>query len=151
ERLGVPRVYFEGDGFDNDALHDLLHLLQTGCVDPELHKERWGVIVVSKSGDTLETAAAYRVFRREAAEYYGARSPRLRHLVVPVTGTSGRLRELCRADGYGEADVFTIPDNVGGRYSVFTAAGLLPAAVMGLDVRALLLGAAALTKRFLEE
>jgi glucose-6-phosphate isomerase len=150
-RLGVPRIYFEGHNLDNDALQELLDLLQTTCVDPELRDERWGVIVVSKSGGTLETAAAYRVFRREAAEYYGARSERLRQLIVPVTGTTGKLRELCKADGYTGDEILTIPESVGGRYSVFTPAGLLPAAVMGLDARALLLGAAAMTKRFLDE
>jgi len=150
-RLGVPRIYFEGNNLDNDALQELLDLLQTTCVDPELREERWGVAVISKSGATLETAVAYRVFRREAAEFYGAHSERLRQLIVPVTGLTGKLRELCKADGYGDADILTIPENVGGRYSVFTPAGLLPAAVMGLDVRALLLGAAAMTRRFLEE
>lgn len=150
-RLGKPRIYFEGNSLDNDSLNDLLELLQQACVDPELREERWGVIVVSKSGATLETAAAYRVLRREAAEYYGSRSERLRQLIVPVTGTSGRLRTLCEADGYADEDVLTIPDNIGGRYAVLTPAGLLPAAVMGLDVRALLLGAAAMTRRFLEE
>jgi glucose-6-phosphate isomerase len=150
-RLGVPRIYFEGNNADNDALHDLLELLQTTCVDPEIREERWAVIVVSKSGGTLETAAAYRVFRREAAEYYGSRSPRLRQLFVPITGAAGRLRDLSRAEGHADDDVFTVPDNVGGRYAVLTPVGLLPAAVMGLDVRALLLGAAAMTRRFLEE
>src|SRR5439155_2483734 len=67
------------------------------------------------------------------------------------TGPAGKLRELCKADGYADDDIPTIPDTIGGRYSVFTAAGLLPAAVMGLDVRALLLGAAAMTRRFLDE
>src|SRR5205823_13632720 len=86
-RLGTPRIYFEGDNFDNDALQELLDLLQTTCVDPELREERWGVVIISKSGDTLEPAAAYRVFRREAAEYYGSRSERLRQLIVPITGT----------------------------------------------------------------
>jgi glucose-6-phosphate isomerase len=151
KRLGAPRLYFEGDNLDNDALQDLLDLLEHTCVDPELREERWGVIVVSKSGDTLETATAYRVLRRSAAEYYGPRSDRLRRLIVPVTGPAGKLRELCRADGYADGELLTIPDNVGGRYSVFTPAGLLPAAVLGLDVRALLLGAAAMTRRFLEE
>jgi glucose-6-phosphate isomerase len=150
-RLGVPRLYFEGNNADNDALQDLLDLLQNSCVDPELREERWAVITASKSGDTLETAAAYRVFRREATEYYGARSPRLRQLFVPITGSSGKFRDLVKAEGYADDDILTIPDNVGGRYSVLTAVGLLPAAVMGLDVRALLLGAAAMTKRFLEE
>ncbi len=150
-RLGAPRIYFEGHHFDNDALQDLLDLLQTTCVDPELREERWGVLVISKSGSTLETATAYRVFRREAAEYYGTRSERLRQLLVPITSASGKLHELCKADGYTEDDLLTLPDNVGGRYAVFTPAGLFPAAVLGLDVRALLLGAAVMTKRFLEE
>src|SRR5207245_6082033 len=85
------------------------------------------------------------------AEYYGSNSPWLRELVVPITGEKGKLRDLARAQGFSDDDIFTIPDDVGGRYSVFTAAGLLPAAVMGLDVRALLLGAAAMTRRFLDE
>jgi glucose-6-phosphate isomerase len=150
-RLGTPRIYFEGNNADNDALQDLLDLLQTTCVDPELREERWGVIVISKSGGTLETTAAYRIFRREAAEYYGTRSDRLRKLFVPVTGAAGKLRDLCRADGYDDEAILTIPENVGGRYSVMAPVGLLPAAVMGLDARALLLGAAAMTKRFLED
>src|SRR5262249_12444388 len=148
-RMGVPRIYFEGNNLDNDALHDLLELLQTSCVDPAKPEERWGVIVISKSGNTLETAVAYRVFRREAAEFYGPRSERLRELIIPITGTTGKLRELCQADGYADEDILTIPEGVGGRYSVFTPVGLLPAAVLGLDVRALLLGAAAMTRRFL--
>jgi glucose-6-phosphate isomerase len=150
-RLGAPRIYFEGNNVDNDALQELLDLLQTTCVDPDLREERWGVIVISKSGGTLEPAAAFRAFRREAAEYYGSHSPRLRELVVPVTGAQGKLRDLCRAEGYKDEDILTIPDNVGGRYSVFTPVGLLPAAVMNLDVRALLLGAASMTRRFLDE
>ncbi len=151
DRLHVPGIYFEGDNADNDALQELLDLLQTKCVDPELREERWGLIVISKSGGTLETAAAYRVFRRELTEFYGAHQPRLKQLAVPVTGGKGKLRELCVADGYGDDDILTLPDDVGGRYAAFTAAGLLPAAVMGLDVRALLLGAAAMTRRFLDE
>jgi len=151
KRLGTPRIYFEGNNFDNDALQDLLDLLQTVCVDPELREERWGVIVISKSGGTMETAAALRVFNREAAEYYGSHSERLRALFVPVTGAAGKLRDLCKALKYPDEDILTIPDNVGGRYSIFTPVGLLPAAVMGLDARALLLGAAAMTRRFLDE
>jgi glucose-6-phosphate isomerase len=151
KRLGTPRLYFEGNNVDNDALQELLDLLQTVCVDPEIREERWGVIVISKSGGTLETAAALRVFRREATEYYGRNPDILRHLIIPVTGTTGKLRELCKAEGYSDEEILTMPDDVGGRYSVFTPVGLLPAAVMGLDVRALLLGAAAMTRRFLDE
>jgi glucose-6-phosphate isomerase len=150
-RMGKPRVYFEGNGVDNDSLQDLFELLENTCVDPDIVEERWGVIVVSKSGQTLETAAAYRAVRAEAARFYGAGSDDLRAVVVPVTGPRSKLRELFRADGYPEDDILTIPENIGGRFSVFTAAGLLPAAVMGLDVRAMLLGAATMTRRFIEE
>jgi glucose-6-phosphate isomerase len=151
DRSGVPRMYFEGNNADNDALHDLFDLLQLTCVDPETREERWGVVVISKSGGTLETAAAYRAIRKEMAEFYGLHSPYLRQLVIPVTGATGKLRELCKADGYADEDILPIPDDVGGRYSVFTPVGLLPAALLGLDVRALLLGAAMMTRRFLDE
>jgi glucose-6-phosphate isomerase len=150
-RLGTPRIYFEGNNADNDALYELLELLQQTCVDPALRDERWGLVVASKSGSTLETAAAYRAFRRELSEFYGSHSPRIKSLIVPVTGTRGKLRDLCKAEGYRDEDILTIPDDVGGRYSVFTPAGLLPAAIMGLDVRALLLGAATMTRTFLDE
>ncbi|MBL8794886.1 MAG: glucose-6-phosphate isomerase [Planctomycetia bacterium] len=150
-RMGVPRIYFEGNNLDNDAIQDLLELIENSCVDPDIRDERYGIIVVSKSGGTLETSVAYRIFRNEAVKYYGPSSELLKQVIVPVTGATGKLRDLSKAHGYTEEDVLTIPDNVGGRYSVFTPAGLLPAAVMGLDVRALLLGASSMTRRFLEE
>jgi glucose-6-phosphate isomerase len=151
DRPGCPRIYFEGNNADNDALAELLQMLQITCVDPDLREERWGAAVISKSGSTLETAVAYRTIRRELAEFYGSHSPKTKNLVVPITGTGGKLRALCQADGYPEENILTIPDDVGGRYSVFTPVGLLPAAVMNLDIRALLLGAATMTRRFLEE
>jgi glucose-6-phosphate isomerase len=151
-RLGVPRIYFEGNNVDNDALQDLLDLLQQTCVNPDTREERWAVMVISKSGGTLEPAAAFRVFRREAMEYYGPKSEWLRPLIVPVTGEKdSQLRNLCKAAGYEDSEIFTVPEAVGGRYSVFSAVGLLPAAVMGLDVQALLLGASSTTKQFIEE
>jgi glucose-6-phosphate isomerase len=150
-RLGVPRIYFEGDNTDNDALQNLLDLLQITCIDPEQREERWAVAVVGKTGEALEPALALRVFRREAAEYYGLRSPYLKDLFTAITGSESKFRRLFEAYGHDESQLLTIPDNVGSRFSTFTSAGLLPAAVMGLDVRALLLGAAATTKRFLEE
>ena len=150
-RMGKPRIYFEGNSLDNDSLQEFFELLDNTCVEPELFEERWGVVVTSKSGTTIETAAAYRAVRAEAARYYGPKSEMYRHSIVPITGPKGKLRDLCRADGFADEDMLTIPDEVGGRFSVFTPVGLLPAAVMGLDVRALLLGAAAMTKRFIEE
>lgn len=150
-RLHRPRIYFEGHNVDNDTLHELIELLDNTLVDPDIPEERWAMIVISKSGGTLETAAAFRVLWRELARCYGSKSELLRRLVVPVTGPRGKLREWFQAEGYGEEEILTIPDDIGGRYSIFTPVGLLPAAVVGLDVRALLQGAAAMTKRFLEE
>ncbi len=121
----MPCIYFEGNNCDNDALQDLLDLLQITCVDPERREERWAVVAISKSGDSLEPAVALRVFRREAAEFYGLRSEWPKALFVPVTGTTSQLRNLFAACGQDEHSVLTIPDNVGSRYSVFTAGGLV--------------------------
>ena len=151
DRAGTPRIYFAGNNVDNDALHELFEMLSITCVDPEQRDERWGVTVISKSGGTLETAVAYRAIRKEMAEFYGLHAPQLKDLIVPITGDTGLLRNLCKADGFAPENILTIPNDVGGRYSIFTPVGLFPAAVMGLDVRALLLGAAAMTRRFFEE
>jgi glucose-6-phosphate isomerase len=151
DRGGAPRIYFEGTNVDNDAMHELFQMLQITCVDPDLREERWGVIAISKSGGTLETAVAYRAIRREVSEFYGTHSPKAKNLVVPITGAAGKFRSLLHAEGYPDENILTIPDDVGGRFSVFTPVGLMPAAAMNLDVRALLLGAAAMTRRFLEE
>ena len=150
-RMGRPRMYFDGNNVDNDSLQDLLDLLENTCVDPELRDERWGAVVISKSGGTLETAAAYRVVRNELGKYYGNTPETIQKYVIPVTGPSGKLRDLCVKDGFDANNIHTIPDGVGGRFSVFTAVGLVPAAVLGLDVQALLLGASAMTQRFLTE
>jgi glucose-6-phosphate isomerase len=150
-RMGVPRIYFEGNNVDNDSMQDLLELLENCCVDSDVREERYGLVAISHSGSTLETAVAFRILRNEAVKYYGPSSPLLKQVIVPITGPSGKLRELCKAIGYSEDEILTIPDNIGGRYSVFTPVGLLPAAIMGLDVRAILLGAAAMSRRFLEE
>jgi glucose-6-phosphate isomerase len=150
-RMGKPRIYFEGNHLDNDALQDLFELLDNTCVDPDILEERWGVVVISKSGETMETAATFRAVRAEAAKLYGPKSEMLRRAIVPITGNKGKLQNLCRAEGYSDDEILTIPDDVGGRFSAFTAVGLLPAAVMGLDVRAMLLGAATMTRRFIEE
>jgi glucose-6-phosphate isomerase len=150
-RLNVPRMYFEGHNSDNDTVQDLLELIENTCVDPDIRDERWGIIPISKTGEALETMVAHRVLRTECTKYYGPSSELLREVIVPITGPSGKLRELSKSYGYSDDDILNIPENVGERFSLFTAAGMLPAAVMGLDVRAMLLGASAMTRRFLEE
>lgn len=146
ERGHVPRLYFEGNNLDNDTLSSLLSLLRDQCRSPEDLAQRWGIVVISKSGGTLETAAAFRLFQQALENYYGPGSAAAHELIVPITGEAGKLRQLARHKNYQE--VFPIPDGVGGRFSVFTAVGLFPAAVLGMDVRSLLQGAADMTERF---
>jgi glucose-6-phosphate isomerase len=137
-RGGCPRIYFEGNNADNDAVQGLLDLVE-GSDD-------WGIIVISKSGGTLETAVAFRVFLEALRKACGGNTEKFRRRVIPVTGETGRLRDL--ANALGLSDVFPIPDGVGGRFSILSAVGLLPATVMGLDVQHLLEGAAAMNERF---
>ena len=158
ERGGRPRLSFEGFTMDNDSAQGLLDLVApAGTPRGDDLLDRWAVLVVSKSGGTLETAVATRLFLTallnavggdvdggDAAEAVAG----LAQLVVPVTGKTGRLAELAKAIGC--PDVFDIPDGVGGRFSVFTAVGLLPASIVGIDVVRLLEGAAAMNRRFRE-
>ena len=149
ERGGRPRLSFEGFNMDNDAAQGLLDLLavRPGRGADDL-LDRWALLVVSKSGGTLETAVATRLFLAALLEQVGGDVGRLAERVVPITGRSGRLADLARAIGCPE--VFDIPDGVGGRFSVFTAVGLLPCAIVGIDVVRLLEGAAAMNRRFRE-
>jgi len=148
ERNNVPRFYFDGNNVDNDVLQALLSLLKAHCRNPDDVADRWGILVISKSGGTLETAAAFRLFRAALEEFYGADSEAARRYVVPITGREGLLRELSNAKQY-EA-VFPVPEGVGGRFSVLSPVGLLPAAVMGLDIVRLLEGAVSMNRRFRE-
>jgi glucose-6-phosphate isomerase len=138
-RRGRPRLYFEGNNVDNDALMDLVRLLES-------RGDRWGIVVISKSGGTLETAAAFRILLRELRATLGSEADRLGQFVVPVTGASGRLFDLALALGCKER--FPVPDGVGGRFSVLSAVGLLPAAIVGLEVERMLAGAAAMNDHF---
>jgi glucose-6-phosphate isomerase len=138
-RHGRPRMYFEGNNVDNDALLDLIRLLES-------RGDRWGIVVISKSGGTLETAVAFRVLLRELRGTLGNKASQVGKLVVPVTGTSGKLFELAKALGCRE--MFPVPDGVGGRYSILSAVGLLPAALLGLDIEKLLRGAAVMNEYF---
>jgi glucose-6-phosphate isomerase len=142
DRSGRPRVYFEGNNVDNDASQGLLHLLGSGKAATGL-EDRWGIVVISKSGGTMETAAA---FRQYLAALKTSSPGQLSQLVVPVTGSSGKLFELSKAIGC--PDIFPVPEGVGGRFSILSAVGLLPAAMLGLDVVRLLEGAVAMNEHF---
>jgi glucose-6-phosphate isomerase len=145
ERGGKPRMYFEGNNVDNDAAQGLWDLLGHGRRAHDLG-DRWAIVVISKSGGTLETAAAFRIFLSALQFSLGGDLELVAQHVLPVTGPSGRLFELAKALGCKE--VFDIPDGVGGRLAIFTAVGLLPASILGIDIVRLLEGAAAMNERF---
>lgn len=144
----VPKIYFEGNNVDNDATRGLLELLEQRT-SANTAENRWAIVVISKSGGTLETSVAFRIFRDALTTACGDEAEdSLPKLIVPITGEQGRLRDLS-ASMHCET-VFDIPEGVGGRFSILTAVGLLPAAIMGLDVAPMLEGAAAVTRRFRE-
>ncbi|MCH8921943.1 MAG: glucose-6-phosphate isomerase [Planctomycetes bacterium] len=147
ERGGVPRMYFEGNNVDNDASQGLLDLLGRGKPTTGTD-DAWAIVVISKSGGTLETAAAFRQFLAALRTSVDDDKEKIAQRVVPVTGSSGRLFDLSAA--LGCPDVFMVPDGVGGRFSILSAVGLLPAAILGLDVVRLLEAAAAMNARFAE-
>jgi glucose-6-phosphate isomerase len=143
QRGGRPRIYFEGNNVDNDWSQSLLQFLELDSKGdgPE---GNWAIVVISKSGGTLETAAAFRQFKAALEKKVGA--DRLPEFIVPVTGESGKLASL--SDAIGIKDRYLVPDGVGGRFSILSAVGLLPAAIMGIDVVTLLEGAAAMNTHF---
>lgn len=143
ERGGRPRVYFAGNNVDNDATAGLLHLLQA-TNDRGADRAPWAIIVVSKSGGTLETAVALRQFIRAWRDSFGAED--LGDYLIPITGDQGKLADVSRALGCRRQ--FRVPDGVGGRFSIFSAVGLLPASILGIDVVKLLEGAAAMNDHF---
>ena len=140
ERGLRPRLYFDGNNLDNDATYGLLDMLSA-----QKH-ECWGIIVISKSGGTLETAVAFRLFLDSLRESCGGDIGKAANRIIPITGPRSRLRSLGTALGCPE--MFRVPNGVGGRFAVLSAVGLLPAAVLGLDIVKLLEGAALMNKQF---
>lgn len=146
-RGSKPRMYFEGNNVDNDASCSLLQRLSMGGNGDTLAEKRHAIVVISKSGGTMETAVAFRHFlvALEASLEPQDRSL-LKRLVIPVTGSSGKLYDLSQSIGCDE--VFNVPDGVGGRFSVLSSVGVLPAALLGLDCIRLLEGACAMNEHF---
>jgi glucose-6-phosphate isomerase len=129
EDLRKPRVLFAGHTINSDYLHDMLELVK----DKEV-----AVNVISKSGTTTEPAIAFRVIRQWMEKRYGKKEAASR-IVATTDPKKGALRKLAKEEGYA---TFDIPGDVGGRFSVLTPVGLFPIAVAGLDIAALIEGAA---------
>ena len=125
---GRPAIYFAGNSISPSYLNDLLKI----CEGKSVY-----VNVISKSGTTTEPAVAFRVFRELLIKKYGEEEAKKR-IFATTDKCRGKLKELSDANGY---ETFVVPDNVGGRYSVLTAVGLLPIAVAGIDICAMMKGA----------
>lgn len=130
---GEPKVLFAGQNIGEDYLFELQDYLKD---------KRFGIIVISKSGTTTEPAIAFRLLKEQLERQLGLEEARKR--IVAITDAQrGALRRLANEEGY---KTFVIADNVGGRFSVLTPVGLLPIAVAGFDIRAMIDGAAEMEK-----
>ncbi len=126
---GVPEIYFAGNSISGSALNDILKLCEG---------KRVSLNIISKSGTTTEPAVAFRVLRKFLEEQYGE-AEAARRIYCTTDKCRGTLKKLADEKGY---ECFVIPDDVGGRFSVLTAVGLLPIAAAGADIDALMKGAA---------
>ena len=124
----TPDIYFTGNSISSTALAELVEI----CEGKDI-----SINMISKSGTTTEPAIAFRVFREILEKKYGKEEAKKR-IFCTTDKARGTLKHLADEEGY---ETFVVPDDVGGRYSVLTAVGLLPIAVAGADIDALMAGA----------
>lgn len=129
EKRRSPQIIFAGNNISSTYMMDIIDLLEG---------KDFSINVISKSGTTTEPAIAFRIFRKILEEKYGAEEARKR-IYATTDKAKGALKTSANEEGY---ETFVIPDDIGGRYSVLTAVGLLPIAVSGADIRAMMKGAA---------
>ena len=125
----TPDIYFGGNTISSSAVAELMQLIDG---------RDFSINVISKSGTTTEPAIAFRIFKEILEKKYG-KEEAAKRIYVTTDRQKGALKALADAEGY---ETFVVPDDVGGRYSVLTAVGLLPIAVAGIDIDALMQGAA---------
>ena len=129
-----PLVVYAGHNMSEDYLHDLMAILD---------KKDYSLAVISKSGTTTEPAIAFRILKQHIINKYGEAEAASR--IVAITDKArGALKQLANVKGY---KTYIVPDDVGGRFSVLTPVGLLPIAVAGIDIRALVKGAIEMEKQ----
>ncbi|MCI8590652.1 MAG: glucose-6-phosphate isomerase [Clostridiales bacterium] len=131
----TPNIYFSGNDLSSSSLQELLTLCEGKdvCVN-----------VISKSGTTTEPAIAFRIFRNLLEKKYGEEGAKER-IFVTTDKAKGKLKELADQKGY---KTFVVPDDIGGRYSVLSAVGLLPIAAAGIDIDAIMAGANEARKQY---
>ncbi|MFZ7944044.1 MULTISPECIES: glucose-6-phosphate isomerase [Bacillaceae] len=128
EKRKTPQIIFVGNNISSSYMQDVIDLLDG---------KDFSVNVISKSGTTTEPAIAFRIFRKLLEEKYGAAEAQKR-IYATTDKARGALKTLATEEGY---ETFVIPDDVGGRYSVLTAVGLLPIAACGADIEKMMEGA----------
>jgi glucose-6-phosphate isomerase len=128
QKKDTPDIYFAGNSISPSYLNGIIAL----CEGKDI-----SVNVISKSGTTTEPALAFRVFRKLIEDKYGKEEAKNR-IFCTTDKERGTLKELADEEGY---ETFVVPDDIGGRYSVLTAVGLLPIAVAGCDIDAIMSGA----------
>jgi len=130
---GTPEIHFAGTNISATYLTHLMELID--------HRD-FSINMISKSGTTTEPAIAFRILKQKLIEKYGAKEARTR-IYATTDRERGALKKLSNQEGY---ETFVVPDDVGGRFSVLTAVGLLPIAVSGADIEAMMQGAQAAAK-----
>ena len=125
---GIPEIYFAGNNISSSYLNDIVKII--GDRD-------FSVNVISKSGTTTEPAIAFRIFKKMLEDKYGKEGAKSR-IYATTDKARGALKKLSDDEGY---ETFVVPDDVGGRFSVLTAVGLLPIAAAGLDIEKMMQGA----------
>lgn len=131
----TTQIYFAGQNISSTYISHLLELLDGKDIS---------INVISKSGTTTEPAIAFRIFRDYMEKKYGKEEARKR-IYATTDQSKGALKKLADEEGY---ETFIIPDNIGGRFSVLTAVGLLPIATAGLDIDKMMEGAAVATHKY---
>ncbi len=131
----TPNIYFSGNSISGNSLSELVEMVKD--ID-------FSINVISKSGTTTEPAIAFRIFRELLIEKYGEEEASKR-IYVTTDKAKGTLKEFSDKAGY---ETFVVPDDVGGRYSVLTAVGLLPIAVAGISIDKMMQGAADARKAY---
>lgn len=124
----VPEIYYVGNNISSTYYLELMDVIKDKDIS---------INVISKSGTTTEPAIAFRIFKEYMEDRYGKENAKNR-IYATTDANKGALRELAEIEGY---ETFIIPDDVGGRYSIFTPVGLLPIAVAGIDIDELMNGA----------
>ncbi len=132
---GKTQIYYAGNNISSIYITHLLEILEGKDIS---------VNVISKSGTTTEPALAFRIFKEYLEQKYGKDEAKTR-IFATTDKEKGALKKLADAEGY---ETFVIPDDIGGRYSVLTAVGLLPIAVAGLDIDQMMLGAASAARKY---